>query len=1238
MIKNNILLLIIVSIIASCASFKPQYLNDSQPVFPNSIDIDRSFYLIGDVGLSPMNGKSDALLALESYILKNDTKEAHLIFLGDNIYPTGMPDKEDPFRPEAENHLNAQIEVAKTFKGTTVFIPGNHDWYNEGLKNVEREKKYIEDALDNKDIWQPRVGCPIESVDLSESIQLIIVDSQWYLSRWDKHPTINDDCDQIKTREQFFLEVEGEFKKNQDKTIVFALHHPLYTNGVHGGQYAAIKHLYPSQSAIPFPILGSLATQIRTSGGVSAQDNQNKRYKELVKRITTLARASAAPRIIFTSGHEHTLQYIENDGIRQIVSGSGSKKGYATLSNDGLFSYGGNGFARLDVMKDGSSWVRFYNLVDGKENLLYTHKAIESPEIFDLETLPDEFPAFAKASVYDQERVDKSKVFESVWGTKYRDLYGLKINAKVAILDTLKGGLRVDRAGGGHQTRSLRLVAKDGRQYNLRALKKSAVQFLQTTVFKENSVAESFENTSTEDLLFDFYTAAHPYSALTIPKLSDAVGIYHTNPEVYYVPKQKALGNYNTAYGDELYLLVERPEENHKDLVTFGKPDDIESTADVFERLRRDEKYKIDEPFYVKARMFDMLIGDWDRHQDQWRWSEFEDEDGNHSFRAIPRDRDQVYSNFDGALFATLRTMVGITNQFATYDENLNDVKWFNTAASYLDRSLAQNSDRNVWIQQAQYIQDNLTDEAIEAAFKDLPEGIYEHESTAKIMKNMKIRRDKLVEIAGRYYDYISNLAILRATDKDDIIVIDRVRDGETLITIYRNKDGEKADIVAQRLYLKKDTKEIWVYALDDDDIVEAVGTGKNRIKIRVIGGQNNDIYNLENGKDVSIYDHKSKDNTLENLAGARVRLSDDYDRNLYNPKKDIKSSSVIAPALGFNPDDGFKVGLQTNFIIQGFNRNPNTREHKIKAGYYFATDGYDIDYSGIFAGVFNNVNLLVKARVAGPTFAENFFGFGNETQNNDDELSFDFNRVRVSELSAGLGVSYRGEYGSNITGGVELQGFEVEDNSDRFITDLFDPATNQDFYARQWFVEMNGSYNYESYDKVLNPTRGMLFDVKTGINLNTNSTGNVFGYLQPKLGFYNALNRKRNLVLKTLAQSTINFGDDYLFYQSAQVGQDTGLRGYRNERFSGDVALAGSADVRYSFNEFKTGLIPVQMGVFIGGDLGRVWREGEDSERWYNDYGGGFFINSASAIGATFNLFRGDDGLRFSFQVGFSF
>src|SRR5699024_10114509 len=112
-----------------------------------------------------------------------------------------------------------------------------------------------------------------------------------------------------------------------------------------------------------------------------------------------------------------------------------------------------------------------------------------------------------------------------------------------------------------------------------------------------------------------------------------------------YLPKQDNLGRYNKTFGNKLYMIEERPEENWMQTEIWGNPnEDIESTAGLYNRMRRDEKYSLDEAAYIRARIFDMLIGDWDRHQDQWRWAEHQDENGDHYFQPIPRDRDQAFS------------------------------------------------------------------------------------------------------------------------------------------------------------------------------------------------------------------------------------------------------------------------------------------------------------------------------------------------------------------------------------------------------------------------------------------------------------------------------------------------------------------------------------------------------------------------------------------------------------------
>ena len=576
----------------ACATYKPQFKNEDhhEATFPNK-EIDRTFFLIGDAGKSPLNGMSTGLRIFENHIKERDTKDDFVLFLGDNIYPDGLPGKNHKERASAENNLKAQINAVKGFKGRTIFIPGNHDWYADGVEGVKRQEKYIEEALGD-DTFLPENGCPLKSIEVSDDVQLIVVDTQWYLENWNSHPTINDECE-IKTRERLFEEIEGELKKAQNKTIVFALHHPLYTNGSHGGYFAANKHLYPTQSKLPLPILASLSAQIRTQGGVSIQDRYNESYNELMNRIETLTFDTET--LIFVSGHEHTLQYIETNHVKQIVSGSASKASFAALGENGLFSYGKEGFAELTVFKDRSSWVKFYGTEDGFPKLIYQKEVYPTPiPRIDLDTLPDTFPNEVEVSIYSKEETDKTDFFESIWGDHYRDVYSTKIKAKVATLDTLYGGLEVVRKGGGHQTRSLRLKTKDGRELNMRALRKSATQYLQTVLFKDTYIQDDFEKTLVEKLILDFYTAAHPYAFAVVPDLSDAAKLYHTNPKLFYIPKHKHLGEYNLEYGNELYMIEERPEENYSEERNFGYADDIESTHDIIERIREDEKYKID--------------------------------------------------------------------------------------------------------------------------------------------------------------------------------------------------------------------------------------------------------------------------------------------------------------------------------------------------------------------------------------------------------------------------------------------------------------------------------------------------------------------------------------------------------------------------------------------------------------------------------------------------------------------
>lgn len=1208
------------ALLSACATYQPQYrINQEEPSKDISeSEIDKTFYLIGNAGTDGTE-ISNSVKSLKKHIAENNSKDSYVLFLGNSFYPSGMQPKDDDAKQKAETSMQLQIDALKDFKGKVVVLPGNRDW-KSGVDGLELEEDFLKARFDDADVLQPNNGCGLEGIDINNNIYLLTLDTQWFLEDWDDYPKMNKKC-QIKTRDKFFTEIESELKKNATKTIVVAMYHPLITYGEHGGKYPLIHKDFFS----------TFIKQVKIQGAISKQDRYNERYNELMNRLKVLTKD--INRLVFVSALDESLQYSEYGSVKQIVSGSGSGATAAALGQYGQFVSGQEGFARLDIGENGSSEVRFFKAKqNGDSELLFQKEIFSAETSFDFSTLQDNFPETVKTQIYTDEMVEKTGFYKTVWGDHYRKVYGTEVTAKTVLLDTLYGGLHVVRAGGGHQTRSLRLEDKDGRTYNMRGMKKSAVQFLQNVIIKDKEIENDFKNTIPEDLILDFYTAAHPYGAFAIPKLAGAADILHTNPKLFYVPKQKALGKFNENYGDELYMIVERPDKNFKG-ETFNYPDNVESTDDLLEKLHRDEKYKLNEKAYIRARVFDMLVGDWDRHNDQWRFTQHDNEDGSVTFEPIPRDRDQVFSNFDGGLLDVVRTLFNTSRQFQVYGADLKHTKWFNAAGIKLDHALIQNNGKDAWLKEATIIQNSITDAIVDNAFSEMPVEAQD-ETAAEIKQKLKGRRDNIVEIAGEYYDYLARLQVVTGTNKDDYFEITRLPEGKTNIKTYRIKNGEKGVVMVDRTFVANETKEIWVYGLDDDDVFEVKGKGNQPIFIRIMGGQNNDVYKIANGRKVKVYDQKSKKNTIEQKGGATFRFTDNYDFNTYDPKKQIQSVNLILPALGYNPDDGFKLGISDVYTVNGFQRNPFSQQHRLALGYFFGTNSFIADYEGEFANIFGSWNFLIGGYFKNPNFSENFFGFGNETVNPDYEFEIgkDYNRVRIGGYGGSIGIKKDSPYGSVFQVKAIFEGIEVEGTADRLITDLNPSPTELD--ETKYFATVEGKYQYESYDNKVNPTRGMNFSLVAGGTQNIKDSDRVFGYVKPEIIFYNALTRNRKLVLKTDVRGQFNIGNNYEFYQGAQLGSDTGLRGYRKERFTGRTAAVGGADLRYSFNKFRTALTPVQIGVFGGYDIGRVWVPNDTSDVWHSSYGGGIWVNTADLLSGTFNLFTGEEGLRFTFGL----
>jgi hemolysin activation/secretion protein len=327
------------------------------------------------------------------------------------------------------------------------------------------------------------------------------------------------------------------------------------------------------------------------------------------------------------------------------------------------------------------------------------------------------------------------------------------------------------------------------------------------------------------------------------------------------------------------------------------------------------------------------------------------------------------------------------------------------------------------------------------------------------------------------------------------------------------------------------------------------------------------------------------------------------------------------------------------------FERNPFSSQHTIAASYFFATQGLVLNYKGELANVFGTTNLVINAHYNSPNFAVNYFGYGNSTANpevDNDNIDFDFNRVKIRTISASPSLIWRGQYGSTFEAGIAYESNEIERTPGRYLETEF-PA-NDELFDQQAFFGAQAKYTYDVKDDKTFPTLGMMFSVEAGYRNNTNTTKG-FGYVIPELAFDYKLVPEGQVVLATKLRGHINLGDDFEFYQAAVLGDQTGLRGYRKERFSGKSAFVQSTDLRFNLRRKSSNFLPFNVGFFGGFDFGRVWIDDSrvadpsfNEDQWNTSIGGGIFVTAYSMINANLSAFNSDDGLRIAFKLGFGF
>ena len=106
------------------------------PVMGQDAPLKMRVYLIGDAG-EMENGHHPVVENLRSRLGESPKIPTHLIYLGDNIYPFGLPPKESENRLEAEAILRTQLDLWADLPGKIWMVPGNHDYDNYSWRGYD---------------------------------------------------------------------------------------------------------------------------------------------------------------------------------------------------------------------------------------------------------------------------------------------------------------------------------------------------------------------------------------------------------------------------------------------------------------------------------------------------------------------------------------------------------------------------------------------------------------------------------------------------------------------------------------------------------------------------------------------------------------------------------------------------------------------------------------------------------------------------------------------------------------------------------------------------------------------------------------------------------------------------------------------------------------------------------------------------------------------------------------------
>lgn len=1181
--------------------------------------------LIGDAG-SLVKGRAMVLDAMKKQV-KPDEKTI-VLYLGDNLYDYGLPDETFSSYSTLKAALDSQILILKGTKAKGYMIPGNHDWENgapRGYEAILREQSYIDRYGGGQVEFYPKSGCPgpVE-IEISDDVVLIVMDSQWWIHDQDK-PGIESDCE-FKTEDEVINELSDLLTKNYKKLVLLACHHPFKSNGPHGGYFTWKQHLFPFTEMrenlwIPLPVIGSAYPVARSVFG-TPQDIKHPRYSNMINRI--MGAVKDHPHVVMLHGHEHTLQLLSDSSYNFIISGAGSKTQRVSPGRNAKFVARSLGFAELDILKNKTARVSFYTLDPNHPDSLkmaYTENIIDysklPPPAKDT-TQPVQFVykdyVVAPASKKYEKTTGVQRLFN---GKNYRKEWSTPVSLKVFNVNKEKGGFRIEGVGGGKQTKSLQLTDKEGREWVLRTIDKDP----------EKAIPENFRQSFASNIVQDLISAAHPYAPLAIPTLADTAGIFAAAPEFFFVPDDPSLGFYRPLFANTVCLL------ERKDPSREG---DSKSSFKLFNQMREDNDHTVDQQAVLRARLLDMLIADWDRHFDQWRWATSDTGQGK-LYIPIPRDRDQAFFHSDGLIvkYVARRRLPFLKGLLKTIPK----VNELNMVAKDFDRMFLNNIDEETWKKIATEFTADITDAKIDEALHKMPPEIYAINGK-KINEKLISRRKLLVQKSMRYYRFISQEVAVLGSNENEFF---RFTGDKKLLklTVYSyRKHADTNFVMYERTFDPKVTKEIRLFGFNGADRFEIDSNISTHIRVRMIGGRGNDSFLIKSPVKTYVYDNTNEKNVLHGSRRTKNLFSSDPNVNEYNINSfQYPIDRYPRFLMGINGDDGLLLGTGAWFTNYKFRKEPYASNHKIMALFALTRHAYQLRYNGELIDAFGKLDLLINAHLTSPVL-NNFYGFGNTTKI-DPEKNWRFYRVRYREAEADLLLRHKPFNTFSISLGPSIYTYwNTPVRNENYILGKPSEAglDSMAIYSSKTYAGIKLAADLDNLNSDLFPTRGIRWSNRfTGMQpLNRNS--DALYKVESDMVIYASLKIPARVVGVIKMGGGHIFNKNIEYFQALSLGANNVLRGFRKNRFSGHSLAYGSLELRVKLFDSRSYIFPGQVGLIGFNDIGRVWYRGESSKKWHNVVGGGLYYNPFNVVIISATVGVSPEETVFNFSIGTKF